>query len=213
VGRAGWKPTALTLRIPARPDAPGRARRAMAALPIPDGLLEELRFLVGEVVAERVCDDRVAGSEEIDVEVRLARRSVRAELRTSPGSRSRPPARTDPDRRRWQALASVLEALALRWGVSQEDGETVWFELARDVAGEAAERIEDGRARAAALHAGAADAHERAARVHLVLGEARRRRGDSEGARRADALAARERHRAERARFLSRRVEARGGDG
>jgi hypothetical protein len=184
----------------------------MAALPIPDALLEELRFLVGEVVAERVCDERVEASEEIGVEVRLAQRSIRAELRSPPGSRARPSEGTSqPDRRRWQALTSVLEALAVRWGVSEEDGETVWFELARDVAGEAAERVADDLARAAELHARAAAAHERAARFHLLLGAARRSRGDAEAARRADVLAARERHRAERARFLSRRVEARGG--
>ena len=119
----------MDLELPSHPDSVARARQALVAL---DGQVsaevrEDLRLLVSEVVTNAIRHGDAGGSV---VRLRIAPDTdhVRIEVR-DPGTGFSPPEiDPDPDRAGGWGLW-LVEQLADRWGISNDGGTCVWFEL------------------------------------------------------------------------------------
>ena len=126
--------TAVDITVPAVPSAAGDARRAVAERGLVDGEREPtLMLLVSELVTNSV---RHAGMDEDErIHLRAAAREDCAYVEVCDTGRD--PARTprvretDPDALEPGGLGlQLVDAMADRWGVRRDDGETcVWFEL------------------------------------------------------------------------------------
>jgi anti-sigma regulatory factor (Ser/Thr protein kinase) len=120
----------ISLRLQGGPEAAARARRALSTLraDIDPPLMETLRLLVTELVSNSV---RHAHADTVVLKVLVGRGAVLTEVTDEgPGF--------DPDETRGPRADStgwglfLVERLAHRWGVSQQDDATrVWFELLR----------------------------------------------------------------------------------
>lgn len=120
----------LRMRLEGGVEAAGAARRALSRLrgDLDPSAMETMRLLVTELVSNSV---RHAGAETVGLRVLVRPSALWTEVSDrGPGF--------DPERRErgvdresgWGLF--LVERLAERWGVSQEDGHTrVWFELRR----------------------------------------------------------------------------------
>jgi anti-sigma regulatory factor (Ser/Thr protein kinase) len=120
----------ISLRLRGGPEAAARARRALSKLraDIDPPLMETLRLLVTELVSNSV---RHAHSETVVLKVLVGRATVLTEV-TDEGPGFDPADTGTPvsDDSGWGLF--LVERLADRWGVHQNDGATkVWFELRR----------------------------------------------------------------------------------
>jgi anti-sigma regulatory factor (Ser/Thr protein kinase) len=192
----------LHLRLSARPDAPGTARRALAELPIGQPLLGDLVLLVSELVTNSVMHGSRSEFEPITLDVVMEGPWIRVEVRDRGTGFTLPRAEPDPRRPGGRGL-QLVERLAANWGVSREDGGLVWFELRRDLAGEHAIRRARAVRRAAGAHDQTATVHERAARLHDEMAQRCEARGDASQMVRARGRAILERRRAARQRSLA----------
>jgi anti-sigma regulatory factor (Ser/Thr protein kinase) len=120
----------LSLRLSGGPEAAARARRALSRLraDIDPPLMETLRLLVTELVSNSV---RHAASETVVLRIVVGRSAVLTEVTDEgPGFDPRETVPSATDEGGWGLF--LVERLAHRWGVSQEDQATrVWFELLR----------------------------------------------------------------------------------
>ena len=120
----------LIMRLPGGPTAAAQARRELRRLraDIDPPLMETLRLLVTELVANSV---RHASAETLTLRVAVGRSKVITEVTDDgPGFDPRKTGTPRPDSTGWGLF--LVERLAERWGVAQEDGATrVWFELPR----------------------------------------------------------------------------------
>ncbi len=120
----------ITLRLRGGPEAAARARRGLSKLraDIDPPLMETLRLLVTELVSNSV---RHARSDTVVLKVLVGRSAVLTEV-TDEGPGFDPAHAGEPgtDDSGWGLF--LVERLAHRWGVKQEDDATkVWFELLR----------------------------------------------------------------------------------
>jgi len=120
----------ISLRLRGGPEAAGRARRALSQLraDIDPPLMETLRLLVTELVANSV---RHAHADTVVLKVLVGRNAVLTEV-TDEGPGFDPADTGSPgtDESGWGLF--LVERLAERWGVNQQDDSTrVWFELRR----------------------------------------------------------------------------------
>jgi len=120
----------ISLRLRGGPEAAARARRALSKLraDIDPPLMETLRLLVTELVSNSV---RHAHSETVILKVLVGRGSVLTEVTDEgPGFDPSDAGTPGSDESGWGLF--LVERLADRWGVSQNDDATkVWFELRR----------------------------------------------------------------------------------
>jgi len=120
----------ITLRLQGTPEAAAQAREAIARLrrDLDPRLMETLRLLVTELVTNSV---KHAGAHSVMLHVLVAQTSVRTEVTNDgPGFEPTDTGRPRQDRSGWGLF--LVQRLAERWGVSQDDNSTkVWFELPR----------------------------------------------------------------------------------
>src|SRR5215211_8319555 len=120
----------IDVRLSGGPEAPSRARRALARLrgDLDPPLMETMRLLVTELVSNSV---KHASAESVSLRVLVGRQAVLVEVVDhGPGFEHRPRRRTDARDSGWGLF--LVERLANRWGVGREGrGTRVWFELRR----------------------------------------------------------------------------------
>jgi anti-sigma regulatory factor (Ser/Thr protein kinase) len=122
----------LRLSIAGGPRAPARARAWLqnAAAWLPNELEANLLLLTSELINNSVRHGRVDESDVIDIEVRATADVVRARV-SDPGPgfvpRERAGAIDDPGG--WGLV--LVDRLAERWGVHNDERTSVWFELTR----------------------------------------------------------------------------------
>jgi anti-sigma regulatory factor (Ser/Thr protein kinase) len=120
----------ISLRLRGGPEAAARARRALSKLraDIDPPLMETLRLLVTELVSNSV---RHARADTVILKVLVGRTVVLTEVTDEgPGFDPEDAGKRGADDSGWGLF--LVERLAQRWGVTQQDQATkVWFELRR----------------------------------------------------------------------------------
>jgi anti-sigma regulatory factor (Ser/Thr protein kinase) len=120
----------ISLRLRGGPEAAARARRALSKLraDIDPPLMETLRLLVTELVSNSV---RHARADTVVLKVLVGRTAVLTEVTDEgPGFDPGEAAKPGTEDSGWGLF--LVERLAHRWGVAQQDEATkVWFELRR----------------------------------------------------------------------------------
>jgi anti-sigma regulatory factor (Ser/Thr protein kinase) len=120
----------ISLRLRGGPEAAAKARRALSKLraDIDPPLLETLRLLVTELVSNSV---RHARADTVVLRVLVGRTVVLTEVTDEgPGFDPDDAAKPGTEDSGWGLF--LVERLAQRWGVTQQDDATkVWFELRR----------------------------------------------------------------------------------
>ncbi len=122
----------VAVRLPPEPDSVPEARAAVDRLAgaLPEDLVQDLRLLVSEVVTNSVRHARLSTTDVIDLRVLVDRRRVRVEVH-DPGPGFEPP---DGPRTMYQDSGwglYLVDRLADRWGITSDEGTTVWFEIDR----------------------------------------------------------------------------------
>jgi anti-sigma regulatory factor (Ser/Thr protein kinase) len=121
---------ALSLRLSGGPEAAATARRALGRLrgDLDGPLMETMRLLVTELVANSV---RHARAHIVGMKVIVTRPSVWIEVTDEgPGFEPEIRPKAEAEESGWGLF--LVERMADRWGVVQQDGQTrVWFELRR----------------------------------------------------------------------------------
>ena len=124
-------PDSFTLTLPARPEAPTRARREVAGR-LGDrlnGRLGDVELMLSELVTNAVKHGAAAADDEVRVEVESEPGLVRV-IVSDPGTgfRFTPRAPGDDTTAGWGLY--LVDRLADRWGAGREQGRTrVWFEI------------------------------------------------------------------------------------
>jgi serine phosphatase RsbU (regulator of sigma subunit)/anti-sigma regulatory factor (Ser/Thr protein kinase) len=122
----------LSLELPPTAESAGAAREALAPLSerLDDSQLETVRLLVTELITNSV-KHRDPGDDPVRIEVSLTPDAVRVEVADN-GDGFEPPPRPDEPLESPSGWGLYLvDRLAQRWGVDNEDGASVWFELKR----------------------------------------------------------------------------------
>jgi anti-sigma regulatory factor (Ser/Thr protein kinase) len=120
----------IELRLEARPEAVGRARRAVDVLAdrLPATLLDDLRLMVSELVTNCLRHGRLGPEDPIDLFIDPSDDRVRIEV-VNPGAGFRPPG-SPPTLYQTSGWGLFLVSrLADRWGVEGRDGTRVWLEV------------------------------------------------------------------------------------
>jgi anti-sigma regulatory factor (Ser/Thr protein kinase) len=120
----------IDLRLPVGPLAPGDARHALDRLTglVGTGQLDEIRLLVSELVTNSVRHAGMSPEEWIEFRVNTSRDVVRVEVADrGPGFEAGQPVPTMYQDSGWGLY--LVEQIADRWGVSNEGGTCVWFEV------------------------------------------------------------------------------------
>jgi anti-sigma regulatory factor (Ser/Thr protein kinase) len=121
----------LNLDLEPNREAPSLARAAIAGFSedreMGERTLATLTLLVSEVVTNAVIHPDVEPPADIQLRARIADGVIRVEV-TDEGSGFEPTPR-DPTRPDRGYGLYLLEQQAMRWGVEQRAGTTVWFEL------------------------------------------------------------------------------------
>jgi anti-sigma regulatory factor (Ser/Thr protein kinase) len=124
----------LSLRITGGPDAASAARRALSGLErhLQSRLLDDIRLLVSELVTNSIRHAGVGPRESVKLEIRVATDKVHAAVCDfgdgfRAGVRRAGPGRGDGGG--WGLF--MVDAVADRWGIDEDDGTRVWFEIDR----------------------------------------------------------------------------------
>lgn len=120
----------LTLELPTEPDSIPRARRAVEEVAplVDDVTLLNLRLLVSELVTNAVRHVPPEDAASIRLEVRRSADAVRVEVSDEgPGFVPRPPTALQERVSGWGL--NILARVADRWGVENDGGARVWFEI------------------------------------------------------------------------------------
>ena len=120
----------LDLTLTAGPQAPGEARHALDGLAqsVETTRLDEVRLLVSELVTNSVRHAGLNDHEWIGLKVDLSGERLRVEVTDGgPGFEAGTPLPSMYQDSGWGLY--LVEQIADRWGVTQDDGTCVWFEL------------------------------------------------------------------------------------
>lgn len=122
----------IAVTLPPDPDAPARARRALEGLrsDLGDQTFEDAMLLVSELVTNSVRHAQLSPDLPISLRVRVDGMRVRIDVSDPGPGFSRAPSGARRSLERGWGL-SLLDRLASRWGISEEGGTTIWFELLR----------------------------------------------------------------------------------
>ena len=122
----------LRLALAQNREAPSLARAAIAGfseyLEMDPATFASLTLLVSEVVTNAVIHPSLESPGDIQLSARIAGGVIRVEV-TDQGSGFKPKPRDPAQSDRGYGLY-LLEQQAADWGVEQQAGNTVWFELA-----------------------------------------------------------------------------------
>jgi serine/threonine-protein kinase RsbW len=123
---------AVRVSLPTGLDAPAGARAALDTLDANLGYeeLERLRLLVSELVTNAVRHAGLSRGDEIALHVEVDADALRGQVH-DPGPGFEPPSLDGPMTRNGQWGLWLVDEIADRWGVRNERGATVWFEMAR----------------------------------------------------------------------------------
>ena len=122
----------LTMELPPAPESAGAAREALAPLGerLPEELLETIRLLVTELITNSVkhghTDER-----QVRVTVTLSPEVLRGEVTDGGSGFEPPPPPADPSETPSGWGLYLVDRIADRWGVENDDGTLVWFEIDR----------------------------------------------------------------------------------
>jgi anti-sigma regulatory factor (Ser/Thr protein kinase) len=123
----------IELDLPAAPASVGRARDGLDVLrgTLKDGLLDDVRLLVSEIVTNSVRHAGLGPQDRVLLRVTAEPSSVRAEIDDpGPGFVAPPLGPSAGAASGWGLF--LVEHVADRWGVDRADGHTrVWFEIDR----------------------------------------------------------------------------------
>jgi anti-sigma regulatory factor (Ser/Thr protein kinase) len=121
---------AMDVRIPSGPEAPRTARQALGGLApsLPPGTMEDLRLLVSELITNSVRHSGIEDRSWIGLSVQVLPRALRVEVvDAGPGFEPKP---ITPSLYRSSGWGLYLVGqISSRWGVIQDGGTRVWFEL------------------------------------------------------------------------------------
>lgn len=120
----------IQVEFEAGPDAAAGARNALLTLEesVDEGLLNDVRLLVSELVTNSVRHADDAGVDVVHMSVSVSESTLRVEV-ADPGKGFEPQPR-DNDRSRpggWGLY--LVDQLADRWGVARDQFTRVWFEM------------------------------------------------------------------------------------
>lgn len=120
-------------QLPPDADAVARARRAVEGLGLPpaEGLRQNLRLLVSELVTNSIRHAGHPDDRPILLRARAGRERVRVEVVDHGPGFEVPPGGPRPGRESGWGLR-LVDALADRWAVERDRNTTVWFELRFD---------------------------------------------------------------------------------
>jgi anti-sigma regulatory factor (Ser/Thr protein kinase) len=116
----------VRLTLPPEPTAARRARRALREARLPEDLQHTVDLLSTELIANAIRHGELVQGQEIGFTARIVGDFIRVEIH-DPG----------PGFDRERAMESrgfglrMVDKLASRWGVDQEHGTRVWFEVDR----------------------------------------------------------------------------------
>lgn len=119
------------IKLPATPDAPGRARRALdravgGELPTP--VLQDARLLTSELVTNSIVHAGLSPRQDIELVVSLTPTRVRVEVADPGDGHPRVPSAPNLHQSSGWGLHFVAH-LADRWGVGEHAPKRVWFEV------------------------------------------------------------------------------------
>jgi anti-sigma regulatory factor (Ser/Thr protein kinase) len=122
----------LTMELPPAPESAGAAREALAPLGerLPEELLESIRLLVTELITNSVKYGRT-DERQVRVTVTLTPEVLRVEVTDGGSGFEPPPPPSDPSDTPSGWGLYLVDRLADRWGVRDDDGTLVWFEIDR----------------------------------------------------------------------------------
>jgi anti-sigma regulatory factor (Ser/Thr protein kinase) len=128
----GPPPERVSLRLPQRPEATSAARHGLGGLAchVERGLLEDLKLLVTELVANSVRHGPLAGAAEVALDVRVSPERVRVEV-SDPGNGFEPHERTRGRDEAGGWGLFLVDRLSDRWGVAGNGHTLVWLEIDR----------------------------------------------------------------------------------
>ena len=114
---------------PATPDAAASARRTVELLPLSTDRdrFDDLRLLLSEAIAGVVHGSGTQPPGELDLRVSVAEHDLRAEVVLERGSSVPAASVQPPELSGWGML--LVDHVASSWGVLQEPGSGLWFEL------------------------------------------------------------------------------------
>ena len=123
----------LDIALRLRPDlrSPAEARKSLEALRVSfdDPVVDDAALLLSEVVTNSVRHAGLDVTESIEVRIRGSRSMLHVDV-IDPGPGFETTGLSPPERDGGWGLW-LLDRLATRWGVEQEDKTRVWFDLAR----------------------------------------------------------------------------------
>ena len=122
--------TTIDLRVAANNDAPASARHALDRLEgkTPEGVLDDLRLLVSELVTNSVRHAGLGRGGWVRMRITLSVQQVRAEVSDpGPGFDAEIPVPSIYQESGWGLF--LVEQVAQRWGVARGDETLVWFEI------------------------------------------------------------------------------------
>jgi anti-sigma regulatory factor (Ser/Thr protein kinase) len=124
---------AVDVRIATGPEAPRTARQALGGLArnLPPGIMEDLRLLVSELITNSVRHAGIPPPSWISLSVRQVPGALRVEVLDAGDGFDPTPLTPSMYRTSGWGLYLVGE-ISSRWGVIQEGGTRVWFELDLD---------------------------------------------------------------------------------
>ena len=119
----------LSLRIAGGPGASAEARAALRRFhpELPRELMQTAALLASELVANAV---RHAAATSIGLRFEVSDAQIRVEVADKGDGFEPRPLPPDPDRRHGWGLY-IVDELATRWGVIDDQGTRVWFEIDR----------------------------------------------------------------------------------
>jgi two-component sensor histidine kinase len=123
-------PALLRLLMRSDPTAPRLARDALGALDGIDTVRDDAILVSSELVSNAVVHGGCAPSVQIELIVQLIPNAILVTVIDSGGSDSTPTMREANYPGPGGLGLRVVDALALRWGSAQRDGQQVWAELA-----------------------------------------------------------------------------------
>ena len=120
----------MTVEFEAGPTAASAARNALLALEgrVDDGLLDDVRLLVSELVTNSVRHSNIRARDIVCLDVEVSETALRIEV--ADAGEGFTPTPRDLDRTRpggWGLY--LVDQLADRWGVARDNRTRVWFEV------------------------------------------------------------------------------------
>jgi anti-sigma regulatory factor (Ser/Thr protein kinase) len=129
----------IHLRLPVNPESVAAARHSVACLnnALGDGVMDDVRLLISELVTNALRHGRLDPGDQIDLHVDVRDERIRIEVldpgrgfdpeKTPAARASSTPAELPLSGSGWGLV--LVRRIASRWGVERTGGTCVWFEL------------------------------------------------------------------------------------